>query len=183
MSAPSTTQKSERPPGREIENDPGANPCFGCGPDNPDGLHLHFYDDGEVVRAPFVLDERFQSWPGFANMGIVFTALQEAGAWAIWERLGPSRIDGPTTVTQSKPAMVGPLMAEVRVELDGDKARIDAVATQGGHETLRASWSARRAKPEESNQLLAAFPDIPRSLKPGFEDRAAERPTGQGPPS
>jgi hypothetical protein len=29
----------------ELENDPD-NPCFGCGPSNPVGLHLHFFKKG-----------------------------------------------------------------------------------------------------------------------------------------
>lgn len=30
------------------------NHCYGCGPDNPDGLHIKSYFDGEVSRCQFV---------------------------------------------------------------------------------------------------------------------------------
>ena len=170
----SSAQRAEQPPGHELANDPGENPCFGCGPDNIDGLRLRFFDDGEVVRAPIVLDERHQSWPGFANMGILFTGMLEAGGWAVWERLGPSRIASPFTVEQLGIPALGPTMIEARVDDERPQARVDVTALQGAKTVARGSWAARVGTPEEAAQMLA-LPQLPRSLRPGFQERAAQK--------
>jgi uncharacterized protein (TIGR00369 family) len=54
--------------------------CFACGLENPFGLHLHFYDNGQdEVTTEFVIDERHQGYPGVAQGGIVAAILDEAG--------------------------------------------------------------------------------------------------------
>lgn len=56
------------------------NTCFGCGPDNPDGLHLRFYYDEKSRHAlcDFNLGQRYQGPPGHAHGGIIATILDEA---------------------------------------------------------------------------------------------------------
>ena len=54
--------------------------CFGCGPQNPEGLHLSFTIDREAHTASttVVLDERYQGAPGYVHGGIIATLLDEA---------------------------------------------------------------------------------------------------------
>ena len=54
--------------------------CFGCGPKNPEGLHLAFEIDQEAhtATARIVLDERYQGAPGYVHGGIIATLLDEA---------------------------------------------------------------------------------------------------------
>ena len=54
--------------------------CFGCGPRNPEGLHLKFEIDGDAhtATAPVCLDERYQGAPGYVHGGIIATLLDEA---------------------------------------------------------------------------------------------------------
>ena len=77
---------------KELENDP-ENPCFGCGPNNPAGLRLRFFeDDGEVV-AETTLGDQFSSWPGQAHGGVVFGALECTCQWTFYSvkhRSGPT---------------------------------------------------------------------------------------------
>lgn len=56
------------------------NHCFGCGDDNPDGLHLRFRLDEEqrVAICHFKLARRYQGPPGHAHGGIIATILDEA---------------------------------------------------------------------------------------------------------
>ncbi len=56
------------------------NHCFGCGPDNPQGLRLKFHLDQEGKRfiARFRLARRFTGPPGHAHGGIIATILDEA---------------------------------------------------------------------------------------------------------
>ena len=55
------------------------NGCFGCGDDNPAGLHLKFFIDEENrVLCRFRLAGQFQGPPGHAHGGIIATLLDEA---------------------------------------------------------------------------------------------------------
>ncbi|MDE1175471.1 MAG: PaaI family thioesterase [Edaphobacter sp.] len=63
--------------------DKRANHCFGCGPDNPSGLHLTFtVDTGTNARptasAQATFDRRYEGPPGYLHGGIIATLLDEA---------------------------------------------------------------------------------------------------------
>ena len=58
--------------------------CFGCGSENPGGLHMHFrMEEGRAV-ADFVVPEFLQGYPGQAHGGGVATMLDEAMGWAVY---------------------------------------------------------------------------------------------------
>ncbi len=56
------------------------NHCFGCGPDNPDGMRLVFYLDEKrrSFVSRFKLAKRYVGPPGHAHGGIIATILDEA---------------------------------------------------------------------------------------------------------
>lgn len=57
---------------------PNSKDCFVCGLENPFGLHLHFYDDGQGrVSAEYSVHERFQGYPGIVHGGIIASMLDE----------------------------------------------------------------------------------------------------------
>ena len=63
--------------------DERANHCFGCGPNNPQGLHLIFTTDTADPQSPtatsrFQLDRYYEGPPGHIHGGIVATLLDEA---------------------------------------------------------------------------------------------------------
>jgi uncharacterized protein (TIGR00369 family) len=63
--------------------DERANHCFGCGPENPQGLHLAFTTNTEdsghpVATTHFQLDRLHEGPPGYVHGGIVATLLDEA---------------------------------------------------------------------------------------------------------
>lgn len=160
-----------RLPGRLMEND-AQNPCFGCGPANPDGLHLAFRDDGEAVRASFTPDERFSGWPGVMNAGFTFLAMMEACAWAMWARLGPALPASDVTASMTGPIALGkPVVVEARMISSGGDARFEMQALQEGKPAAKAQMWARRASPEEARKMA---PRVPASLRAAWDERAAE---------
>ncbi len=57
---------------------PNSNDCFVCGRDNPHGLHMTFYDNGEdLVFADYAVPEAYQGYPGIVHGGIVAAMLDE----------------------------------------------------------------------------------------------------------
>jgi acyl-coenzyme A thioesterase PaaI-like protein len=72
---------SHIPDGRTI--DERANHCFGCGPANPQGLHLIFTTDTSnpeaiITTAHFQLDRMHEGPPGHIHGGIIATLFDEA---------------------------------------------------------------------------------------------------------
>lgn len=59
------------------------NPCFGCSPHHPIGLHMKFAVDGETLISRVTAGESFQGPPGIVHGGIVMTIADETAAWAL----------------------------------------------------------------------------------------------------
>lgn len=49
------------------------NICFGCGWDNPDGLHIHSCWEGETAVCRWQPDSRYWGWANLLNGGIIAT--------------------------------------------------------------------------------------------------------------
>src|SRR5215218_3749618 len=80
--------------------------CFGCGDDNPIGLHLRFTPDGEGVIASFVPGPEHQGFDGVVHGGIICSVLDEAMAWAT-AHAGVWAVTGEMRVRFRKPLSIG----------------------------------------------------------------------------
>ena len=89
------------------------NTCFGCGHDNPIGLHIEIVRDpgsDDLLRAHFVPSEHLVGFPGITHGGAIFTALDCLSTW-VATLLGPNREAGwilrSAQTTFHKPAAIG----------------------------------------------------------------------------
>jgi acyl-coenzyme A thioesterase PaaI-like protein len=120
--------------------------CFGCGPANPDGLHVRSYaaEAGEVV-GEWQPAERHQAFPGVLNGGIIGTLLDchcnWTAAYHLMRQLGRDR--PPTTVTADytirllRPTPIdAPVTLRARVvESTDERATVEGSVEAGGHVT------------------------------------------------
>ncbi len=62
--------------------------CFGCSPDNEQGLRLEFFarEDGVCVTE-FVPSRTFSGFPGICHGGIAATVLDELAFWTVFHSL------------------------------------------------------------------------------------------------
>jgi len=60
-----------------MKRQPGSKMCFVCGRENPIGLHVPFFVDGDAVVAEFVPQPEHQGYPGMMHGGLVTTLLDE----------------------------------------------------------------------------------------------------------
>lgn len=65
---------SDRARGRR---QPGSALCFVCGRENPHGLRVDFFDDGQLVWTELTPADHHQGWPGVLHGGIVSAVLDE----------------------------------------------------------------------------------------------------------
>ena len=110
--------------------------CFGCGPDNDDGLKMRFTQAEEGSVCEFRVPDRFQSWRGMVHGGVVALLLDEAVGWAGWHAGHPG-LTGRLEVRYRRPLRLGELVRvvgrvdRVRRTLVYASATIDGVADGG----------------------------------------------------
>lgn len=82
MPIPDTTRHTPASMDGNPTVDERANYCFGCGPANPQGLHLVFTTESSaeatIATAHLQLDRLHEGPPGYIHGGIVATLLDEA---------------------------------------------------------------------------------------------------------
>ena len=64
--------------------------CFGCSPDNPIGLHMEFYEDGDYIVSTWHPDHNYQGWVDTMHGGILSTLIDEVCGWVVTRKLQTS---------------------------------------------------------------------------------------------
>ena len=77
--------------------------CFGCGPDNPRGLGLRFFETEKGVEVDYRVEPHLVGAPGVVHGGIQATLLDEALCMAAYAKHGTPAVTGELTVRYMKP--------------------------------------------------------------------------------
>ncbi len=64
--------------------------CFGCSPDNPIGLHLEFYEDGDYIVSIWHPQHNYQGWVDTMYGDILSTLIDEVCGWVVARKLQTS---------------------------------------------------------------------------------------------
>jgi acyl-coenzyme A thioesterase PaaI-like protein len=128
--------------------------CFGCGPANPDGLHIRSRREAGETVADWMPSPRHQAFAGILNGGIIGTLMDCHSNWTAAEHLMRKRgVDQPpTTVTADFHVFLRrptpsdrPVHVQARVVESGDdRATVEAELSSGGTvtATCRATFVA-----------------------------------------
>jgi acyl-coenzyme A thioesterase PaaI-like protein len=116
--------------------------CFGCGPKNPQGLHVRSFLEGEAVVAEWTPGPHHEAFPGVLNGGIVGALLDCHSNWAaayhLMQKGGlsapPCTVTADYAVRLRRPAPTsGPVRLRAQVVESGeDRAVVDATLEAGG---------------------------------------------------
>jgi len=101
-------------------NKPGYN-CFGCSPQNPMGLHMEFYEDGDQVISYWRPQEHYQGWVGVMHGGITATLIDETASWLIMRKLQTSGVTSRLNVRYQKPIAMTAQELIVRAKITDQK--------------------------------------------------------------
>lgn len=64
-----------------VYRQPNSDYCFVCGRNNPHGLYMTFFDDGQnTVVSDYAVAEEYQGYPGVVHGGVVASMLDEVVA-------------------------------------------------------------------------------------------------------
>ena len=131
--------------------------CFGCGPANPDGLHVRSFpsaDDPSTVVAEWMPETQFEAFEGILNGGIVGALLDCHSNWTAARHLMTERgADRPSTCVTLEYAVRlhrptpsdRPVRLTARVvESAEDRAIVESRLESGGEltATLRGTFVA-----------------------------------------
>ena len=124
------------------------NACFGCGPANPDGLHIRSFPRGDEVVAEWQPEKKYEAFPGVLNGGIIGTLLDCHCNWtAAYHLMKRAKVDqAPCTVTAEyaikliRPTPTsGPVHLSAKIvdlgaspARTGDRATVEGTLTAGG---------------------------------------------------
>ena len=61
--------------------------CFGCCHDNPIGLKLTFYDDGDEIVSVWHPREEFQGYHNLLHGGIQAALMDEIASWVVYTKI------------------------------------------------------------------------------------------------
>lgn len=67
------------------------NRCFGCGPANPDGLHVKTYESDDGYVAEWIPEQRYAGPPGVVNGGMVAVPMDCHATWAAMHAFSEDR--------------------------------------------------------------------------------------------
>lgn len=87
--------------------------CIGCSPDNPFGLHLHFYEDGDDIVSKWKPSGNYQGWLNTLHGGIQALLLDEVCGWVITRKLQTAGVTSKMETRYKRP--VSTLDTEITV--------------------------------------------------------------------
>lgn len=91
--------------------------CFGCCHDNPIGLQMDFYEDGEDVVCFWKPRHDHQGWSNVLHGGIQATLIDETAAWVAFRKVQLMGVTSKLEVKYRKPVMTTDLQLTLRGHL------------------------------------------------------------------
>lgn len=79
--------------------------CFGCAPNNPAGIKMEFYEDGDEVISTWKPRPDYQGWINTLHGGIQAVMLDEICAWVIIRKLQKTGVTSKMETRYLKPVM------------------------------------------------------------------------------
>jgi uncharacterized protein (TIGR00369 family) len=91
--------------------------CFGCCPDNPAGVHMEFFEDGDEVVCFGLPQAHFQGWVDTLHGGIQSTLIDEIASWVVFRKLQTTGVTNKLEVKFMKPIMTTENQITLRARL------------------------------------------------------------------
>lgn len=93
--------------------------CFGCAPDNPAGVKMEFWEDGEDIVCHWQPKPEYQGWLNTLHGGIQAVLLDEISAWAVMRKLQTTGVTSKMETRYLKPISTLDPCLEIRAKITG----------------------------------------------------------------
>ena len=141
--------------------------CFGCGPNNPNGMQLRFHRDGDAVVTEFIATPGWEGPPGIVHGGLQATLADEIGAWTVVTLLGCFGFTSGMQVRFLRPARTDrPIQARGELlEHTESSARVRMTLSQDGKKLLSGTATYMLPNATQAERILGMeLPDAYRPL-------------------
>lgn len=81
--------------------------CFACAPNNPYGLKMEFWEDGDDIVSYWTPGDNYQGWLKTLHGGIQATLIDEMGGWVVARKLQTSGMTTNLNVRYRRPISTG----------------------------------------------------------------------------
>ncbi len=80
--------------------------CFACSPENPIGLKLEFFEEGEDFYCYWEPHHDFEGWNDVLHGGIQATLMDEIASWIVFVKLKTAGVTSRMDVKLKRPALI-----------------------------------------------------------------------------
>ena len=101
--------------------------CFGCSPENPLGVHMEFYEEGDEIISFWKPRPDYQGWINTMHGGILSTLIDETAGWVVFRKLQTSGVTARLDVRYKKPVMTTEPQITLRGRITGQNRRLVTV--------------------------------------------------------
>lgn len=105
--------------------------CFGCAPNNPYGLKMEFYEDGDEIVSYWNPTDNYQGWLHTLHGGIQALLMDEVAGWLVARKLQTTGMTTQLEVKYKKPITTGRAVAiEIRAHIKEMKHNFAFISAQ-----------------------------------------------------
>ena len=126
--------------------------CFGCAPNNPFGVKMEFYEDGEEIVCHWTPRSEYQGWLDTLHGGIQSVLLDEICAWVMMRKLQTAGVTSKMETRFLKPVSTNDSQITLRAYITEQKRNIiiiDATLENSTGEICSQSRCTYFAFPQE----------------------------------
>lgn len=105
--------------------------CFGCGPDNPMGARMRFYEEDEAdangdIVSVWMPTQNYQSWLNTLHGGMQATLLDEVCGWVVFKKLHTSGVTAKMDLRYKNvvSTVSGPLLLRARLKHNNHRVAV-----------------------------------------------------------
>ena len=135
--------------------------CFGCAPDNPIGLHMEFFEEGDNILCFWRPQDHFEGWVGVLHGGIISTLIDETAGWVVTRKLQAAGVTSKLEVTFRKPITSSEVQVTVKAHL-AEKRRnmafIDVVVENAHSEVCAEGRAVYYVMSDEKSAEMGFIP-------------------------
>ena len=98
--------------------------CFGCSPENPMGVKMEFYEDGDEIVSFWKPKPEYQGWLDTLHGGIQAVLLDEICAWVIVRKLQITGVTSKMETRYRKSISTNDTLLEIRASIQEQRRNI-----------------------------------------------------------
>ena len=98
--------------------------CFGCSSENPMGVKMEFYEDGDEIVSFWKPKPEYQGWLDTLHGGIQAVLLDEICAWVIVRKLQTTGVTSKMETRYRKSISTNDTLLEIRASIQEQKRNI-----------------------------------------------------------